>query len=95
MIGVFFIALALLFAALSLLVGSIIINQINPSYISGLAVPVYHALSVLISLLGLAISVFAYQKNTNMTLAKRTMKLGVAYVVVLVLLFPGSLTFIH
>ena len=93
-IGVY-VALALLVGSLCITIGSMIINQLNPSYISGLAVPVYHALSVIIGLLGLAIAVFAYQKNTDMTLAKGTMKLGVACIVVLVLLFPVSLTMIH
>ena len=89
MIGVI-VAIVLLTGSICLMIGAIIINQINPNYNTALAIPVYNALGFILALLGLVISVVAYQKNKSMKLAKRTMVLGLGCAFVLLLLFPLS-----
>ncbi len=89
MIGVI-VALVFNVGSICLMIGIIIANQINPNYGSALAVPIFNALSIILSMIGLGISVVAYSKNKKMKLTKRTMKFGVLCVVVLVVLLPFS-----
>lgn len=89
MIGVV-VAIVLLAVSVVLMIGILIYNQIDPSYGSSLAVPVYNALAFILALLGLVVSIVAYQKNKGMKLAKRTMVFGFACTLVLLLLFPLS-----
>lgn len=86
------VALIFLVGSICLMIGVIVVNQINPNYGSALAVPVYNALGIILALVGSGISVVAHQKNKGLKLAKRTMVLGIVCVVVLVLLFPLSNT---
>lgn len=92
-------ALVLILGAICLMIGAIIINQIDPDYNSALTVPVFNVLGIFLALLGLGISYFDYRKNNNSKLAKRTMVLAIVCMVILVLLFPfsnsGSLSLIR
>ena len=92
-------ALIFLIGSISLMIGIIINNQINGTYGSALAVPVYNILCLILALVGLGIAVVADQKNKEMRLAKRTLLFGLICVVMLALLLPfsnsGSLSVIH
>ncbi len=98
MIGII-IALVFSVGSIGLMLGIIITNQLNPSYNSALAVPIYNALGIILALLGLIVSIITYQRNSDLLLAKRTMRFGIISVVILVLLFPlsntGALSIVH
>jgi hypothetical protein len=83
-------AIVLLTGSLCLMIGAIVENQIHPRYGSALTIPIVNFISMIPALLGLGVSVVAYQKNKGMKLAKRTMVLGIVCVVILVLLLPLS-----
>lgn len=89
MIG-FIVALVFLVGSLCVMIGIIIANQLDPNYGSALAIPIFNALSIILAMIGLGISLVAHHKNKGMTLAKRTMIFGVVCVVLLVVLFPYS-----
>ena len=84
------VSIVLLAASVILMVGMIIINRIDPSYGSCLAVPVFNGLAFILALLGTVVSVVAYQNNKGMKLAKCTMVVGFACTFILLLLFPLS-----
>ncbi len=98
MIGVV-IALIFLVGSIGIMIGIIIINQINGTYSSALAVPIYNLLCLILALVGLGISGIARQKNKEMKLARRTFVFGLICVVILAVLFPisntGSLSVMH
>ena len=91
MIGVI-VAIVFLTGASCVMIGAITLNQINPSYNSALAVPIYNVIGIILALIGLVVAVVTYQKNRDMKLAKFTMMVGIVCVIVLVLLFPLSNT---
>ena len=98
MIGVV-IALIFLVGSIGIMIGIIIINQINGSYGSALAVAVYNLLCLILAVVGLGIAAVAHQKNKEMKLAKRTLAFGLICVVILAVLIPfsnsGSLSVMH
>ncbi len=85
-IGIF-LALALFVGPLCLMIGSLTLNPMYPNSLQAQAVSFYNTFGIMVSLLGLALSVFAYRKNIDMMLAKYTTKFGVASVIILVVLF--------
>ena len=69
MVGVI-VAIILFVGSLGLMTAAIFDNQTNPTYANSLGVAYAGIISVCIALLGLVVSVVAYQKNKGMKLAK-------------------------
>ena len=92
-------ALVFLVGSIGIMIGALLINQINGTYGSALAVPVCNALGLILALVGLGIATIAHHKNKEMRLAKRTLTFSLFCVVVLALLLPfsnsGSLSVMH
>ena len=93
------VALIFIVGAICLMAGGMVSNRMSPDYSSALAVPLLNALSIALTLIGVAISFIVYNKNKDMTLAKQTLIWGIVCLILLVVLFPlsnsGSLSIVR
>ncbi len=85
-------AFIFILGAIGLMIGGVIMNRMDPNYSSALAVPIFNALSILLTGIGLVISVMTHQRNPEMALAKRTKVFGLVCLIILLALLPFSNT---
>lgn len=84
------IPLVLAAGSAGLFAGVIVHNQINPSYLTAMTIPITNIAILIIALLSLAMAVSAHQMTENPALTRPTMLFASAYFAIVAALIPLS-----